>query len=113
MDSHLEQLRKRPDHHKRRIAFGISAFITSLIFVVWLSVLLPKNASEIVAKEKPSNEVTPFDSLKTGVAQVYEASKGLFSDTKKSIDLEVEYNRIKGQVESGQIQIVPENANNQ
>jgi len=35
----LERLRKKPETHRRRIAFIISASIVGIIFLVWLSVL--------------------------------------------------------------------------
>jgi hypothetical protein len=110
MKTYIEQLRGRPDHHKRRIAFGLATFFTGLIFVVWLSVLLPQGSAVTVAKNESLKKVTaesPFSTFKNGVAQSYEALKESISDTKKSVDLEAEYNRMKGQVESGQIKITP------
>lgn len=111
MDSYIERLRNKPDHHKRRIAMGLATFFTSLIFVVWLSVLLPQGSQTNVATNtgKKANADTPFSTLKSGVAQVYQAVKTSFSDTQKSINLEEEYNRMKNQVQTGQIKLTPEN----
>ena len=111
MESYLDRLRNRPDHHKERIAFGLATFFTALVFVVWLSVLFPNGSNDIVAKEKPVEKgETPFTALKNGVAQVYEASKDLFGTSSggKTQSLEEQYNKIKGQVESGQIKVVPD-----
>jgi len=109
MYSYIEELRKKPDHHKRRIALGVSTLVTGLIFVAWLSVLLPQGTNKTLVENsnEPKGE-TPLSTLKNGVAQVYEAFKGIGNDGGDSLNLEEEYNRMKSQVESGEIELVPE-----
>ncbi len=108
MYKYIEELRSKPDHHKRRIALGISTIVTGLIFVGWLSVLLPQGANNTLAQNQnePKGE-TPLTTLKNSVAQVFEAMRGIGDDA-NSLNLEEEYNRMKEQVESGEIELVPE-----
>jgi cytoskeletal protein RodZ len=110
MENYLNRLRNKPDHHKRRIALGLSVFFTGLIFVVWLSVLLPQNASRVVAQSGTETKgETPIKALSNGVAQAYDAMKNTINTQKKSLDLQAEYEKMKNQVETGQIKIAPDN----
>ncbi|TAL49567.1 hypothetical protein EPN83_00270 [Patescibacteria group bacterium] len=100
----IARWRQKPEGARRRIAFGLSAIVTALIFLVWVSVIFPGSRTQVVTA-KPAGE-TPIATLRSGVAQAYEALRGIFSET-KSLDLESEYNRIRSQVESGEIKLVP------
>jgi cytoskeletal protein RodZ len=109
MYQYISELRKKPDHHKRRFALLASGAITGMIFIAWLSVLLPQNANQIIAEERSSSSnVTPISSLKSSVAQVVTAARELFTETTSTLDFESEYNKMKAQVESGEIKFVPE-----
>jgi hypothetical protein len=65
----LENLRARPAHHRKAIAFGVSAIFTLFIFMGWSSTL---NLSLNVQSESSDNNtvaslegaVSPFNSIK-------------------------------------------------
>jgi hypothetical protein len=35
----IHNLKQRPEHHRRLVAFGISTLLVSIMFVVWISTL--------------------------------------------------------------------------
>lgn len=98
-------MRAKPDHHKRRIALGVSLALTSIIFVVWLSVVSQEGQPQVITS-KPKED-TPITTLKKGAASVYGAFREALSSS-KSINLQSEYEKMKQQVESGEIKLVPE-----
>ena len=111
---YLDHIKSRPDHHRRNYALGFSAVITAAIFLVWLSVMLPNSATQIIAEKSSEQPVvegeTPVVTLKRGVGQAFDAITGLFkSATDKSVNLQTEYDKMKNQVQSGEIKVVPEN----
>ncbi len=110
MNDFISRLKEKPEHHRRHYAFGMAAFFTAFIFVVWASVILPGDMRSVnVAQEatKPKGE-TPISTLRSGVASVYEATKSLFeSGDISNVDLETEYERVKNQVENGELDITP------
>ena len=52
--THLEKLHNKPSHEKRRHAMQISAVLTGLVFLGWLTTLGPR----IVAQLSPSDDTT-------------------------------------------------------
>lgn len=44
-DSYLEEMRAKPEHIRRRMAFGVSLAITAVIFVFWLGSMTSLGAS--------------------------------------------------------------------
>ena len=106
----IDSLREKSESHRKRFAFGISFFVTLLIFVSWVSVIFPNNSGRIMAKnndnQEKNNIETPVTIMKESLAQVFSAIKGMGDDT--PIDLNQEYEKIKGQVENGDLQIIPE-----
>lgn len=113
MYDYIEKLKSRPESHRRRFAFGVSGTITAIVFIIWASVIFPQTNRAIIAKSNPQmqakqNEETPIGTLSNGVAQVYQAMKESFGNTKgESINIQNEYERMKNQVEQGEIEIVP------
>lgn len=113
MEDLIERLKKYPDHQKRHIAFALSGGITVIVFVLWASVIFPHGTREIVAEnnaQKVERVETPISTLKNGVAQAFEAVRGLWFDSKTSVEdlnLETEYEKIKKQVENGDIKFIP------
>ncbi|OHA89138.1 MAG: hypothetical protein A2653_02925 [Candidatus Zambryskibacteria bacterium RIFCSPHIGHO2_01_FULL_43_25] len=102
----IDRLREKPEHHRRRVAYGISALITIFIFVVWLSVHIPGGSAPVVAQaptETEESSESPFETLSRGVASVYEAIKGMSGDEEIGSFSE-EYERIKSQVEGGDLE---------
>jgi len=110
---YLDHIKSRPSHHRRNYALGFSAVITAAIFLVWLSVIVPKNVSTVIAESEATqriNSETPITTLQRGVSQAFEGMSGLLKGvTEKSVDLQGEYDKMKTQVQTGQIQVVPEN----
>lgn len=111
---YLNHIKSRPEHHRRRYALGISALITAAIAIVWLSIIVPHGTSQIVTQKeattKPQGD-TPIVTLQRGVAQAFEAMQGIFKGaTDKSLNLQDEYNKMKNQVQSGEIKMVPQNS---
>lgn len=117
MHQYIESLRRKPDHHKQKVAMLGAGAITGLIFIGWLSVILPSNTSQIVASSKESRVTTedsntPIDSIKKNTAQVFTSIKELLSESKNQVNLEQSYTKMKTQVEEGDIKIVPEGSSN-
>jgi hypothetical protein len=108
MQKYIENLRNKPEHHRKRVTLGVSTLVTAVVFVVWLSVLLPHGSNQVVARNEPEAPQvgTPVATLKTGVAQVFTAIKSLFSGT-EGLNFQGEYENIKNQVETGQIRLTP------
>ncbi|MCX6715873.1 MAG: hypothetical protein NT077_02515 [Candidatus Taylorbacteria bacterium] len=77
LTSYIENLRKRPEHVRRRVAFGWSAGASIVIFVFWISSFTsigiggPIGGSINVAKKSAvataSKVVSPGESLVAGV----------------------------------------------
>lgn len=110
MNDLISRLKEKPEHHRRHYTFGAAAFFTAFIFIIWASVILPgdmRSASVQQQALKPKGE-TPVSTLRSGVASVYEATKSLFkSGDVSNVDFEAEYERVKNQVESGELDITP------
>lgn len=74
----LEKLRARPEHHRKAIAFGISAIFTFFVFVGWSSTLnlslggpttgtVATNQSGVTSASQTAsleNAVSPFNTIK-------------------------------------------------
>lgn len=106
----IEKLRTKPEKYRRRVAFGASAFITAILFSVWTSVLYPGNQGQILAQqeENPKGD-SPIAVIRKSTAQAFDAFKGIWGESERTIiDFQSEYERMRDQVESGQIKIVPE-----
>jgi hypothetical protein len=110
MENLVERMKARPRHERERYAFGISAGLTALMFLVWAVSAVPRSSTMMATAEAPQQEVSgpsPLSVLKDGVSQVAAAAQALLSQsTDVSIDLDAEYERIKAEVESGSINIV-------
>lgn len=108
MRRYIEELKKRPDHHRQRVALGVSGGITAIIFVLWVSVTVPNTAQTFAREEKQEKKDTPISVLSQGAAQVYQAVKQNISDvSQNTVDLQSEYEKMKQEVESGQIKLIP------
>lgn len=109
----IDKLREKPEHHRRRVAMGISGLITLFIFSVWVSVHLPQSGTAQVAavQEAPSardtrdNTEGPLDTLRAGVASIYEAIRNFGEGDDKSFT--DEYEKIKKELEEGEIEFIP------
>jgi hypothetical protein len=112
MEDLVERMKARPRHERERYAFGISAGLTALMFLVWAVSAVPRSSTMIAVAEAPRQEAasgpSPLSVLKEGVSQVAAAAQALFAESAAdvSIDLDAEYERIKAEVESGSIDII-------
>ena len=92
MGKYLNELYKKPDHHKRRFALLSSATITLLIFGVWSLATFGISDTKTIAKA--NEEVGPFQSLRMNLASSFNALKSSLGELKtgvEAIDLEAEY----------------------
>jgi hypothetical protein len=113
----IEKLKKKPESYRRRFALGVSGGITAMLFVVWASVIFPTTNRAILAtnsdSEEEQKEQTPITTLSSGVAQAYAALKASLSKVSTdSVNVQEEYNKMKGQVENGEFDILPQGNNN-
>lgn len=93
MRTYLTTLHEKPDSHKKRFAFLVSAGCTLLIFSLWslvkfgspgLQADTTTNTATLVAagsKELPDkiDTVTPFEDFKSGLDSSLKAIKSTFS----------------------------------
>jgi hypothetical protein len=97
----IENLRNKSDKEKKTIVLGASTLITAFIFLVWLSVMIPKSSTEVVAvakePEQTQADVTentekqgPIETFKRGVAQVFESVQNEFGTVKDSLKLNID-----------------------
>lgn len=54
---HVHRLRKKPDHHKRAIAFGVSFGVTAVIFVLWYFLSVPMIMNEYRVSRDENNRL--------------------------------------------------------
>lgn len=84
LERHLENLRAKPEHVRRRISFWSAFGITAIIFVFWLgsfnSNSTPK--SQVLA-DKVNKAGTPAQSLVAGVGDLFVDIKEIIFGAKK------------------------------
>lgn len=57
---HVTNLRKRPEGEKKRIALAYSGAVTGMVFVVWLSVLLPRSYERTMGPSTTNLQASTF-----------------------------------------------------
>ncbi len=82
----IEKLRQKPEKTKKQIAFLGAFFVSSLIFVVWLTVLFPdfrrnQKKESVVTKNEPS----PFDTLGEIIGTGVSAIGGQASEVRNTV----------------------------
>jgi hypothetical protein len=97
---HIENMRGKADHHKRRYAFGVSLGVTAVIFVFWIA----SAHFAPIGEEQVISEKTPIDSLVENVANVF----SVFTSS-KSKDGEQEKNVQRYETRNGMIEIEGQN----
>lgn len=114
MYQYIAELRKKPDHHKKRVALITAFAVTAVMFVGWASVLLPSSTSTIIADSQASQAAdtssvgsTPFETIKDSAAAVILSIKSLFEKKADNFNFQDEYTKMKDQVQSGDIQLAP------
>jgi hypothetical protein len=100
MENYLEQMRQRPEHHKKYFALGVSGCFTAIIFLVWVFANFG-GAATVVAEnvpDKQSQGASPFENISNSVANAWSAMRGELSERGKSIekvDLDNKYQEIR------------------
>ena len=96
----LEKLRTKPDHVKRRIAFGVSFCVSLVILMFWVSSLTIASNDYITqgeadalaaASTSPTVPASPLNSFTASVFDAFSSLKGLFASsvTKPSDVIEI------------------------
>lgn len=72
----IQKLKQKPVHTRKKIAFGISAGVTGIIIIVWLSVF-NLNSNNAIAENSQSKEninseiASPFSKIKDDFAKIF------------------------------------------
>ncbi|MEK7182267.1 MAG: hypothetical protein AAB679_00715 [Patescibacteria group bacterium] len=88
----IQKLQQKPVQTRKKIAFGISAGITIIILIVWLSVFnLNSNNAVVGNSQKVTNKnsdlTSPFSKIKKDFAQIFESAPEKFGNLKNSTTL--------------------------
>ena len=85
MRHHLERIRQKPHHEKKRFAFFFSLSVTAVITLVWLSTMRihPILGEEVAAPKSPFEAVSEnlgsaFNSFRKGTSAIGDYTKGEF-----------------------------------
>ncbi len=81
----IHNLRQKPDHKKRTIAFGVSGAITTAIFVVWASVHMYGSDSQQVLAEKNTDIMSPLETVRLNMASAFSGIQASFGGLQKQI----------------------------
>ncbi len=91
IDQHLQSLRSKPEHVRKRISFWSSFGITAIIFVFWLGSFSNSGSQmQSAVAKKVQNADTPGKTLVAGVGTLFTDIKELVFGAKK-----VEYSSIE------------------
>lgn len=91
LQTHLENLRGKPEHVRKRFAFWSSFGVTAIIFVFWLaSFSASGNTSNTVIASAVEKAGSPGSSLIAGVGNFFVDIKEMIFGTKKITYTEVE-----------------------
>jgi hypothetical protein len=83
IQSHIENLRSKPEHVRKHIAFWTSFGITLIIFVFWIAsfTAFGKNTQQSVA-DAVHHAGTPVQSLTASVGDIFGSVGSFFTDIK-------------------------------
>lgn len=102
MKKYISSLHTKSPAHKKRFALLVSGSITLIIFGIWsfvkFSDLSNPNTVADTNLSQDSAEITPINSLTSGIANSLEAIKSTFSDLKnnvQSVNLQSQYDNMK------------------
>lgn len=92
----IEKLRKKPEATRARIVLFSAAFVTGIIFLVWLSVISVQldtsssDFSETISGDMDNTEAT-FSKLKEDVSEIFSGGKSDIQKFKDEISDEILY----------------------
>ena len=105
MKRYLSTLHRQPDEHKRRFALFVSSVVTLFIFSIWSLVIFGTSPGGILAEnetnqvaETTSGDISPFQSMRSGLASSFQALKNSFGELKsgiESVNLETKYQDLR------------------
>jgi hypothetical protein len=110
MEKFLNDLRNKPNSHKKRFAFFTSSSVTALIFMIWAisSFGLPQGNVQLAtsvqtkvsykAEETKKDSPTPFENLREGIVGAAVAAGPYLKEAGDSIvhtDLETSYQEMR------------------
>lgn len=77
MRKYIEHLKTKPESHKKKVAFGISAGVTLMIGMVWMTSFSYFNggASNVEVATRNSQN-SPINVIRKGVANAYQSITG-------------------------------------
>lgn len=77
MKSYIAHLRTKPDNHRKRFAFGMSAAITAVIALFWVtSFSYFNNAASNTEVARANSANSPLNVIRRNMAGAYEAITG-------------------------------------
>ncbi len=79
MFDYLENLRKKPIHYRKRVAFLTATIITAIIVGVWISTQNFAMSEEVDSKAL-SDDFKPIEEIKNNVASFIETVKKMGAD---------------------------------
>ncbi|MBI2086734.1 MAG: hypothetical protein HYT69_00985 [Candidatus Zambryskibacteria bacterium] len=87
MRKYLATLHRRPVHHKKRFALLVSGGFTLFIFAIWSAVNFPPGTDPVKSpiSDHGAREVSPLESLRSGVATSLTALKESFEELKNGV----------------------------
>jgi len=83
LQAHLETIRSKPEHIRRRIAFWSAFGVTAIIFVFWLGAMTSFGGSQPVVAAAVDRAGTPSQSLVAGIGAFFGDIGDLIFGTKK------------------------------
>jgi len=81
IEKHIENLREKPEHVRKRFAFITSLSITLIIFFGWIA-SYGIQSNSVVSQNIETK--TPLSSLTAGVGDVWDYIKGMFVNSNKA-----------------------------
>ncbi len=82
--SHLERLREKPEHVRRRIAFWSSLGLTGLVFLFWFaSITSIGSSAQGAIADAVDRAQTPAQSFVAGVGSIFGDIRNIFTPSKK------------------------------
>jgi len=85
LQSHLENIRSKPEHVQKRYSFSVAFIITAVIFAFWLGSFNPvsQSSSNAVVAKTVNNIGTPNQSLTASVGSLFTDIRDLVLKPKK------------------------------
>lgn len=74
---HVHRLRKKPDHHKKAVAFGVSFGVTAVVFVLWYFLSVPIIMNEYRVSRDENNRLRESSNPIDDFNAMYEERKNM------------------------------------